>query len=246
MTESQSPTVPSIATRPTLASCQLLIRRVSRRAVAAGTTKRALTRSAPTTLSAAVVARAIRPSRVASKMRSCPGPTAAAPAESKPWASQRWPIRPVAARVATAAAAARAMSPPSTRSKLPNSSVSTLAPEPKTSLARITPEARQATRTSATTLSRPRSRPWPRTALPAVKAIAAPKAPSGAAKPSPSARTRPGKAAVPTAWEKKASPRRTIQVPSRPAGIARIKTSMSPRCTKGSWKGSSNWSVLLG
>ena len=72
------------------------------------------------------------------------------------------------------------MSPSSTSSRLPNSSVSTLAPEPKTSLARITPAARQPTRTRATTLSRPRSRPRPSAALPAVKASAAPNAPSGA------------------------------------------------------------------
>ena len=73
--------------------------------------------------------------------------------------------------------------------------------------------------------------------------MAAAKAPSGAAKPSPSASTSPGKAAVPTACEKKASPRRTIQVPSRPAGTARIRISIRPRWTKGSWKGSSKGGI---
>jgi hypothetical protein len=113
-----------------------------------------------------------------------------------------------------------------------------LEPESKTSLARITPEARQPTSTSATTASCPVRRPR-RTVAPAAKATAAPNAPSGAAKPSPSASTRPGKVAVPTACEKKASPRSTIQVPSSPAGTARIRTSTRPRWTKGSWKGSS-------
>ena len=48
-----------------------------------------------------------------------------------------------------------------------------MAPEPKTSLARITPPARQATRTIATTLSSPSPRRRPRAELPALKAIAA-------------------------------------------------------------------------
>ena len=39
------------------------------------------------------------------------------------------------------------------------------------------------------------------------------------------------KAAVPTAWEKKASPRRTIQVPRIPAGIESRSASRTPRCT---------------
>ncbi len=65
-TESQRPTVPSTATRATLASCQLGIRRVKSRAVAAGTTNSAVTSSAPTDGGAAVAASAIRPSSATS------------------------------------------------------------------------------------------------------------------------------------------------------------------------------------
>ena len=201
----------------------------------AGTTNRAATSSAPTTERVAVVASAIRPSSAASCSRR--SQRAAGARDRSPWASQRRPSRPWRAASPAAAPTARAMSEPSIRSRLPKSRVSTLAPEPKTSLARITPPARQPTRTSATTLSRPSSRPRPSAALPAVNRRAAPKAPSGAPKPRPSARTRPGNAAVPTACEKKARPRSTIQVPSRPAGIARTRISISPRWTNGSWNG---------
>ena len=61
--------MPSAATRATLASCQVSIRSAKRRAVSAGTTKSAVTSSAPTTESAAVVASAIRPSRATSRPR---------------------------------------------------------------------------------------------------------------------------------------------------------------------------------
>ena len=84
------------------------------------------------------------------------------------------------------------------------------------------------------------SRPRRAAAAPAAKTSAAPKRPSGAAKPSPSASTRPGKAAVPTACEKKASPRRTIQVPSRPAGTARISDLDQAALDEGQLEGSSS------
>ena len=67
---------------------------------------------------------------------------------------------------------------------------------------------------------------------------AAPKAPSAAEKPRPSASTRPGNVAVPTACAKNASPRRTIQVPSTPAATARSRTSATPRWKNGSANGS--------
>ena len=232
MTESHSPTVPSRATRPTLRSCQLSSRSVNRRVVTAGTRKSAVTRRAPTTVSAAVTARATRPSSTASKSRGL-GPGESTRVGSKPMRSQCWPIRRLAMSVAAAAQPASTRSPPLTKSRLPNSSVSMFEPDSNTSLARITPPARQPTRTSATTASWPVRRPR-NTDAPAAKTAAAPKAPSAAGKPSPSARTRPGKAAVPIACEKNARPRSTIQVPRSPAGIARISTSTKPRCTKGS------------
>jgi hypothetical protein len=66
-----------------------------------------------------------------------------------------------------------------------------------------------------TALSRPSSSRRLSSEAPRLKTTAAPKAPSGAANPSPSAKTSPGNAAVPTAWEKNASPRKTIQVPEQ-------------------------------
>ena len=67
----------------------------------AGTTKSAATSSAPTTVSAAVVARATRPIRIASKTRGS-GPSGAVRVGSKPVRSQCRPIRALAASVATA------------------------------------------------------------------------------------------------------------------------------------------------
>ena len=66
----------------------------------------------------------------------------------------------------------------------------------------------------------------------AANAAAAPNAPRSGENPSPSASTSPGKTAVPTACEVKARPRRTIQVPSRPAPTASSSTSSRPRWTK--------------
>jgi len=59
------------------------------------------------------------------------------------------------------------------------------------------------------------------------------------AKTTPSARTRPGNVAVPTACVKKVSPRRTIHVPSRPAPTASSSTSATPRWKNGSCSASS-------
>src|SRR4051794_18248064 len=82
-------------------------------------------------------------------------------------------------------------------------------------------------------------------ATPAANTSAAPKAPRGAAKPSPSASTRPGKADAPTACEKKASPRSTTHVPSRPAPTDSSAISIIPRWTNGSWKGSSIYRLKI-
>jgi hypothetical protein len=120
--------------------------------VAAGITKRAVTSSAPTADSAAVLARAIKPSRTISRGGD-PAPMLRATSGSKPAASQRGPSSRVAARVAPAAIAARVTSRESIRRRLPNSRFSICEPERKTSLARSTPAARQPTRTRAVRLS---------------------------------------------------------------------------------------------
>ena len=113
------------------------------------------------------------------------------------------------------------MSPSSIKSRLPKSSVSTLAPEPKTSPARITPPARQPTRTRATTLSRSTVATAPEHRVADDEDERRADGAQRSGKADAVRQHQAGKAAVPTAWEKKARPRRTIQVPSNPAGTAR-------------------------
>ena len=84
----------------------------------AGTTKRAATSSAPTTVRAATIASATRPSSTASKSRGL-GPVESTSVGSKPARSQCWPIKTLARSVATAAPAASRRSPLSTSSRLP-------------------------------------------------------------------------------------------------------------------------------
>ena len=201
LTESQRPTVPSRATRQMLSSCQLKSRSVKRRAVTAGTRKSAVTSSAPTTVRAAVLARAIRPSSTASKTCGL-GPPESASVGSKPMRSQCCPIRALARRVAAAAAAASAEIAAVDQEQAAEQQRLDIRARAEDVAGEDHAPARQPTRTRATTASslvrRPRS-----AEAPTVKASAAPKAPRGAAKPKPSARTSPGKAAVPTAWRRR-------------------------------------------
>ena len=160
-------------------------------------------------------------------------PGVPSPSASKPCASQWWPRTIVAASASAETTPASASSPPSIRKRLPNRSVSIEAEDSKTSLARITPSASIPTRTSATSDPRSSERRRARTETRTAKTAAAPSAPRAAAKPRPSASTRPGNAAVPTACEWKARPRRTTQVPISPAPTESSATSASPRWTKG-------------
>jgi len=120
-------------------------------------------------------------------------------AGSKPVASHVRPSITVAASASPLATAASATSPRSSTSRLPNSNVSMFEPEWNTSLARITPAASAPTSTSAVRLSWPSRRSCARRSTPVVNRTTAASAPSGAAKPSPSATTRPGNVAVPAA-----------------------------------------------
>ena len=161
------------------------------RVVAAGTTRIAVASSAPTAASAATAASAISAIRSESLL----------PLRSvKPAANQRGPKIAVATAAASAATAARISSGVPIASRLPNSSRSTLPCEPKTSLARITPSASAPARTSAVALSPPTERRRSNSVIKAAITSAAPNAPKIAEKPSPSASTSPGTAAVPTAW----------------------------------------------
>ena len=179
--EPEADACPRAATRATLASCQLAIRSVEEpggrrrddeeRGDEQGADHRERRGASP--------ARSGRAAR-ASRTRAPRAPArAGAPGRSRAPASAGRAAS-VASSVAAAAPAASAMSPPSISSRLPKSSVSTLAPEPKTSLARITPAARQPTRTIATTAVVVLASRRPSAELPALKASAAPKAPSGA------------------------------------------------------------------
>ena len=222
MTESQSPTVPSTATSATLASCQVRIRSAKRRTVSAGTTKSAATSSAPTIESAATIASAIRPSS-ASVEAAGAGPqrlgragveAGREPAVAEQQRGERGgPGRDggqgdVAVVDQEQAAEEQGLDV--------GAGAEDVAGEDRAGGQAADEDDRDGG------VAAPPPRGGRAASCRRLKTTAAPKAPSGAAKPSPSASTSPGKAAVPTAWEKKASPRRTIQVPSRPAGTARI------------------------
>ncbi len=151
-TDSQRPATPSTATSATVVSCQVRNRVHTSRVVAAGTTSSAVASSAPSVDSAATATSATSASSTVSGSAER-APRARAARGSNPVASQRCARTAVPARTTTAATAAKAMSPPSTSSRLPNSSVSTPAAEWKTSLARMTPSASAPTSTSAVSVS---------------------------------------------------------------------------------------------
>ena len=170
------------------------------RTVAAGITISAATRSAPTALRVAVTVSATTASRAKSNHAEFDF-RPVAESSSKPLASQ-WAEKSLVAMIAsTAAEPASIRSIDPIASSEPKSRVSTFAPEPKTSLARITPAARQATSASAVTLSAAARLERASRAETAVNTPAMPNAPRAAGKPSPSASTSPGKEAVPIAWE---------------------------------------------
>ena len=143
----------STATSATEPTCHGASRRVSSRTVAAGTTKSAVASSAPIVESAATTPERDE-RRAAPRRAAASGARARArrPGRSRPRASGGRGARPRRAPPrATAAASASSRVP--TSSRLPKSSVSTFAPEWKTSLARITPSASAPTSTSAVRLS---------------------------------------------------------------------------------------------
>jgi len=97
LTESQRPTTPSPAASSTAPACQTGSLLVSNRTVAAGTTKRAVARSAPIAARAETTLSAIRPRRTASGSGDR-NPRAGAVSGSKPVASHRRPSRSEPAR----------------------------------------------------------------------------------------------------------------------------------------------------
>ncbi len=109
---------------------------------------------------------------------------------------------------------------------MPNSSRSTAAPDSKTSLASTTPAASAATSSSAVGLAR--------LAAGAAGALHAARVAEGHRHPREQradarrvGRHEPGNVAEPTAWEKKASRRSTIQALSSPPAAASSRTSAS-------------------
>ena len=241
-TASQIPSTPSAAARPTVPVRSAGSRLVTSRTVAAGTTSSAITSSAPIAFRAAITTTATVTRSAVSNQRE-PEPTAEALCSSNPLASQCRVKRAEATIASRAVPAAKARSSVPIESSEPNRRESTFAPDPKMSLARITPVARNPTRASAVIASVAAFRTRPSSEVRSVKAPAAPKARSCGEKPIPSARTRPGKVETPTAWEKKESARSTIQGPINPAATASSSTSRVARWTYGREKGSGSNSI---
>ena len=201
---------------------------VTSRTVAAGTTSNAITSSAPIAFNAAMTTAATVKRSAASNQLE-PDPTSEAVCSSKPLASQCRAKSTEATIARTAVPAAKARSSIPIESREPNRRESTFAPDSKTSLAKITPVARNPTRARAVIASVVTFLTRPSSEVRAVKAPAAPKARSCGEKPIPSARTSPGKVETPTAWEKNESARSTIQGPINPAATASSSTSRVAR-----------------
>ena len=132
---SHSPPTPSTAASATVAACQATSRSVNRRVVAAGTTISVVASSAPTADSEATAVKATSSTSTPSAPRAAAGRRAAV----KPAASQRGPSDHVASAGEAGGDRREHLVRAVDRSRLPNSSRSTRACEPNTSLARITP-----------------------------------------------------------------------------------------------------------